>query len=156
MSAERRSGAAPTIRQACQTAARNGGDAPVVSRPSVYLLPQSVGEGSAPCAKAMTRMFCSASTGDASAEAFAGGDAELGEHVAQVPLDGAGADEQLGGDLLVGLPVPGQPGDLDFLGREVGEGLGRALAHGFPGGQQLAAGPFREAFHTYRGQDLVR
>src|SRR5215468_9909565 len=44
--------------------------------------------------------------GRCSVEVFAGGDAELGEHVAQVPLDGAGADEQLGGDLLVGASVP--------------------------------------------------
>src|ERR1700745_1958145 len=46
--------------------------------------------------------------GDGSAEVFAGGDAQFGEHVAQVPLDGMGADEQRDGDLLVGLPVPGQ------------------------------------------------
>jgi len=45
---------------------------------------------------------------DRSAEVFAGGDAELGEYVAQVPLDGAGADEQLGGDLLIGVTVPGR------------------------------------------------
>src|SRR5205807_6756445 len=55
-------------------------------------------------------------SGGASAEALAGGNAELGEHVAQVPLDGAGADKQLGGDLLVGVPVSGQPGDLGLLG----------------------------------------
>jgi hypothetical protein len=30
------------------------------------------------------------------------GDAELAEHLAQVVLDGAGADEQPGGDLAVG------------------------------------------------------
>jgi hypothetical protein len=50
-----------------------------------------------------------AGSGDGSAEVFAGGDAEFGEHVAQVPLDGTGADVQLGGDLLVGVPVPGAP-----------------------------------------------
>src|SRR6266700_5425004 len=101
---------------------------------------------------AAARTCCSATalkmpggSGDASAEVFAGGDAELGEHVAQVPLDGAGADEQLGGDLLVCAPVPGQLGDLGLLGREVGEGLDRALSHRFPGSQQLAAGAFCEA-----------
>ena len=65
---------------------------------------------------------------------------KLSEHVAQVPLDRAGANEQLGGDLLVGVAVPSQLGDRGLLGREVGEGLGRALAHGLPGGQQLTAG----------------
>jgi len=29
----------------------------------------------------------------------AGADVQLGEHLAQVPLDGAGTDEQLGADL---------------------------------------------------------
>src|SRR5690348_11291759 len=72
--------------------------------------------------------------GGALAEVFAGGDAEFGEHVAQVPLDGAGADEQVGGDLLVGVPVAGQLGDLGFLGGEVGEGLDCAFAHRFAGG----------------------
>src|SRR5690348_13286240 len=73
-------------------------------------------------------------SGGALAEVFAGGDAEFGEHVAQVPLDGAGADEQVGGDLLVGVPVAGQLGDLGFLGGEVGEGLDCAFAHRFAGG----------------------
>src|ERR1700756_1054899 len=53
-----------------------------------------------------------------SAEVFAGGDAELGEDVAQVPFD-------------------------------------RALAYGFPGGQELAAGAFGETFHPHRGQHPV-
>ena len=95
-------------------------------------------------------------SGDGSAEVLAGGDAQFGEHVAQVPLDGMGADEQLGGDLLVGVPVPGELGDLGLPGGEVGEGLHGALAHGFPGGQQLAAGAFGEPVHAHRGQHLVR
>src|SRR5258708_326578 len=54
-------------------------------------------------------------SGAGSPEVFARGDAELGEYVAQVPLDSAGADKQLGGDLLVGVPVPGELGDLGLL-----------------------------------------
>ena len=67
-----------------------------------------------------------------SAEVFAGGDAELGEDVAEVPLDGAGADEQLRGDLLVGAAVSGQFRDLGFLGGEVGASVDRTLADAFP------------------------
>ena len=37
-------------------------------------------------------------------------DAELGEDLAQVPFDGAGGQEQLGGDLRVGATVGGEPG----------------------------------------------
>ena len=48
-----------------------------------------------------------------------GADAELGEHLAQVPLDRSGADEQLGGDLRIGQAVAGQPRDLRLLGREL-------------------------------------
>ena len=48
----------------------------------------------------------------------AGADAELGEDLAQVVLDGARADEQLRADLRVRLAVGGEPGDLRLLGRE--------------------------------------
>jgi len=96
-----------------------------------------------------------AGSGGASAEVFAGGDAELGEDVAKVPLDGARANEQLGGDLLVCLPVPGQPGDLGLLADEVGEGLDGALAHGFPGGRKLAAGALGEAVGADAAEHLI-
>ena len=49
---------------------------------------------------------------------FAGADAELGEDLVQVVLDGARADEQLRADLRVRLPVGGELGDLRLLGRE--------------------------------------
>src|SRR5258708_21412641 len=96
-----------------------------------------------------------AGSGDGSAEVFAGGDGEFGEHVAQMPLDGTGADVQLGGDLLIGVPVPGELGDLGLLSGEVSKGLHGAFAHCFPGGQQFAAGAVGEAFHAHRGQHLV-
>ena len=52
------------------------------------------------------------------AKLLAAGDVELAEHLAQVVLDRARADEQLGADLRVGVPVAGQPRDLDLLGRQ--------------------------------------
>jgi NADP-dependent 3-hydroxy acid dehydrogenase YdfG len=65
----------------------------------------------------------------------AGGDPELREYLAQVPFDRSGAEEQLGADLGVGLPVPGPRRDLRLLGGEVPVGFRRALADRLPGGQ---------------------
>ena len=50
-------------------------------------------------------------------ELASGPDSELGEHVAQVPLDGAWAEEQAGADLRVREPVAGELGDLSLLRR---------------------------------------
>src|SRR5215475_9614580 len=78
------------------------------------------------------------------------GDAELAEDLAQVVFDGAGADEQPGGDLPVGQ-VPGdQPGDLLLLRGEHLRGSGAARAGPFPGGAQLAAGAGGERRHAHR------
>jgi hypothetical protein len=49
------------------------------------------------------------------AQFLPGRDAELGEHRAQVPLDGARTEEQLGADLRVCQPVAGQAGDVPLL-----------------------------------------
>ena len=46
-------------------------------------------------------------------ELAAGGDGELGEDLGQVVLDGARAEEQLGGDFRVGHARPGQPPRLN-------------------------------------------
>ena len=48
----------------------------------------------------------------------AGADAKLGEHLAQVVLNGAGADEQAGTNLRVRQTFSGQPGDLGLLGSQ--------------------------------------
>jgi hypothetical protein len=47
----------------------------------------------------------------------AAADAELGEHLAQAPLDLPRRQEQLRADLRVRQAVAGQPGDLLLLGR---------------------------------------
>jgi hypothetical protein len=54
--------------------------------------------------------------GQHAVELTAGADAQLGEDLAQVVLDGVGADEQPGADLRIGQPVAGQPRDLGLLG----------------------------------------
>src|SRR5215472_6561020 len=70
----------------------------------------------------------------------AGADVELCEYLAQVVGDRGGADEQPRAHLGVGQAVPGQPGDLSFLGGQRGAGARGALADTFTGGPQFAAG----------------
>jgi hypothetical protein len=48
---------------------------------------------------------------------------QLGEHLVQVVLDGARADEQTGADLSVGEAVAGELRDLRLLGGELVAGL---------------------------------
>jgi hypothetical protein len=57
--------------------------------------------------------------GQRSAELSAGADVELGEDLVQVPLDGARAEEQLGGDLWVGLDRRGPVGQSVLPARSV-------------------------------------
>jgi hypothetical protein len=45
--------------------------------------------------------------------------AELAEHLSEVVLDRARADEQLSGDLPVGVSLRSEPGDLGFPRREL-------------------------------------
>src|SRR5689334_15642823 len=70
----------------------------------------------------------------------AGAEAELAEHVAQVEVDGARAEEQLGGGVPVGHALTDERGDLPFLGGELGRGGDVAAAGGLTGGAQLVRG----------------
>src|SRR5262245_25093830 len=85
-----------------------------------------------------------AGVGERRAKLLARRDRELGEHLAEVPLHGSWAEEQLGADLRVGLATGGALGDLGLLRSEVVECLDSALAHGLAGGHQLAAGTLGE------------
>jgi hypothetical protein len=58
----------------------------------------------------------------------AGGDAELGEDVGQVHLDGAGGDEQPPGDGIVPQAFGDQADDLSFGGGQAGPAGGGAFA----------------------------
>src|SRR5271156_4101024 len=89
-------------------------------------------------------------------ELAAGADVELGEHLAQMPLHGAGPDEQLRADLGVGPPVARQPGDLPLLRGQLRARILVPLAHLLPGGQELAPGAFGEGLDTGRGQRVER
>src|SRR5215472_14350790 len=83
------------------------------------------------------------------------GNAEFPEDLAQVIVDGAGADEQPGGDLEIRGAFGGQPSDLRLLRRECvwypGAPRGRVL----PGGAQLAPGPVGECLHAQRAEQFA-
>jgi hypothetical protein len=83
-----------------------------------------------------------------------GADVELAEHLAQVPFHGAGPDEQLCADLLVGPSLASQPGDFLLLRSEVGAGFVRALAHPLPRGPQLPARADGEGVRAHGGERL--
>ena len=75
-----------------------------------------------------------------------GGDADLGEDVAQVVLDGLGAEVELGGYLPIGEPLRHQPGHrLLFGGQAVGIFRGRRAgdAHAARGQLSVAGGQER-------------
>lgn len=80
------------------------------------------------------------------AQLFSRGDVKFGEHLAEVPFDGAGADEHLGADLGVREIVAGQPGDLRLLCGELPECLGCPSANCLASGEQFAAGTLGKSF----------
>src|SRR4051794_25509399 len=75
-------------------------------------------------------------------------DPELHEHPAQVPLDGARADEKPCADLDIGAALGGEPCDLRLLRSEVVARVGAALAHRLAGRHPLTAGAFGETIHA--------
>src|SRR4029077_5473846 len=83
------------------------------------------------------------------------GDAELREHVAQVPFDRARADEQLRADLRVRKALAGEPGDLLLLRRQLPARPGAALPRLLARRQQLAAGALGERLHADRVEQVV-
>src|ERR1700679_339197 len=70
-------------------------------------------------------------------EFVSGGDAELGEDLAEVVLDRAGADKQRGADLGVGEAVEGKLCDLGFLRGEGAKRLCRLLLDNPAGDRQF-------------------
>src|SRR5262249_12579083 len=70
-----------------------------------------------------------------------GGDAEFGEHFAQVIFDGPGTEEEPCCDLLVRASVGDQPRDLQLLRSQLRQRAGVALARGCSGRAEFRAGP---------------
>src|SRR5829696_7681671 len=78
-----------------------------------------------------------------------GVDPELGEHLAQVPLDRAWTDEELRADLRIREALAREPRDLFLLRSELVARVVAALAH------QLAAAALGERLHPDRGEHVV-
>src|SRR5215470_18544196 len=95
------------------------------------------------------RCGCLLAVADRPGELAPADDVKLAEDLAQVVFDGAGADEQPGGDLPVGQVLGDQPGDLLLLGGEHLRGLGAARAGPLAGGAQLGPGPGGERRHAH-------
>src|SRR5262249_29200093 len=82
-------------------------------------------------------------------------DPELRVCLAQVPLDGARADEQAGADLCIRQPVTGKAGDLPLLGRELETRCEGPLSHLLACGKQFDPGAFGERLHAYCDEQIV-
>src|ERR1700754_5305291 len=82
-------------------------------------------------------------------------DAKLHEHFAQVPFDGARADEQLRADLRVRPAESGEAGDLGLLSCELLTSVGSTCPRRFAGGGQLPASPLAESLGSHRGELVV-
>ena len=67
-------------------------------------------------------------------ELHAGADGELGEHLAQVVLNGAGADEQAGTNLRVRQTLSGRPGDPGLLGSQRSASRADVIVHVYAAG----------------------
>src|SRR5262245_27402334 len=89
------------------------------------------------------------------AELSSRADVELREHLSQVPLDGARADEHLRADLRVRVTVSSKTRAVRFLRGELVEGRSGALANGFARGEQLCPSPLGEAVDPHRAEHLV-
>jgi amino acid transporter len=94
-------------------------------------------------------------SGVAAGKLRAGGDSEFPEHLPQVVLHGARADEQPRRDRGVGQALTGQPRDLILLGSQLIPGTDGSLAGLLAGGQQLPAGPFRKTPGAHRHEHVM-
>jgi hypothetical protein len=83
-------------------------------------------------------------------------DLELCEHLAQVVLDCAGAQEEATGDFAIREPFAGEVGDLRLLWREVAACLDLSFASRRAGGTQLACCALRERLDAHLDEQFVR
>jgi hypothetical protein len=83
------------------------------------------------------------------------GDAELAVDLPQVVLDGAGADEQVRGNLPVPLPLTGEAGDVGLLGSQHADRVDAALPGLFTGGPEPDPGAFGECIGTHVSEHVV-
>ena len=89
------------------------------------------------------------------AQLFPRADTQLGEDLAQVPLDGARAEEQPRADLGIREALPRETGDVELLGGQVLARAGRSLPDLLAGRNQLAACTLGESRQAHRRQHGV-
>src|SRR5829696_2612739 len=89
------------------------------------------------------------------AQRAARADAELGEHLLEMPLDGAWAEEELGADLRVRPSVAREPRDVLLLRGELVARVVAPLAHLLAGGQELVPGALGESLRPHREEHLA-
>src|SRR3954454_6668257 len=85
----------------------------------------------------------------------AGADGEFDEYLAEVPFDGAGADEQFRSDFGVGTSVTGQSGDVLLLRGQIVDGVDVAFTDLFAGGDQLSPCALAEGIGADRREQVV-
>ena len=83
-------------------------------------------------------------------------DLELCEHLAQVVLDRAGAQEEATGDFAIREPFAGEVSDLRLLWREVAACLDPSFASRRAGGTQLACSALRKRIDAHLAEQFVR
>ena len=88
-------------------------------------------------------------------ELVAGLHSELAECLAEVVVDGVGADEQPRGDFSVGGTIGGEAGDLCFLGGQVIARLDGPFARVLAGRLELDPGALGEPLHAEPCEQLV-
>jgi len=84
-----------------------------------------------------------------------GPDPDLGEHVAQMPLNGPRTEEEPRTDLRIRQAIAGQACDLSLLRGQVVAGLDRPLAHLLACRLKLIACALGEPLHPDRDEHLV-
>jgi hypothetical protein len=98
---------------------------------------------------------CGATAAQCVIEVLTGGDPQLGEHLPEVPFDGAGTEEQFHGDFGIGASVAGQSSDVLFLRGKLSAGVGLALANLLACCRQRATGALGEGLGAHRGEQAV-
>src|SRR6476646_3024283 len=85
-----------------------------------------------------------------------GRDPDLAEHVAEMPLDGAGTEKQTGADLGIRQTLLYQPGDLGFLCGERSGRCGRPFADPLSSRKELSTSSLREGRYRHLLEHVVR
>src|SRR6266567_866693 len=88
-------------------------------------------------------------------EPYPARDVEFAVNLSEVIVNGAGTDEEPGGDLPIRGAPGGQPGDLRLLRREHVRRPSAAFSGVLAGGAQLGSGPAGERLHAQRAEHLA-